>query len=171
MKSEWLWDSKLTERKAAQILKDPKDPRFLLVAEKLIGRLSPPKKIFQFLDKKFFCQNWFRIKKRLKQDAWMEEKVIFWQMIYESLLKELKAQGFKIRTSASSLPNETQQAVARQIRQIREQKKYTQSQLAQKLGVIQPYISRIESGRENCSVETLREVAKALGKKLTIKFT
>ena len=56
MKSEWLWDSKLTERQAGEILKDSGDPRFLMVAEKLVGRLSPPKKVFTFLDKEAFVK-------------------------------------------------------------------------------------------------------------------
>lgn len=170
MKSEWLWDSRFTERQAARILKDPGNPHFPSVAEKLLGRISPSKKAFLFLDKEIFCRQWPRIKKRLRQDAWMQDKVTFWQMVYESIHKELKAQGIKLREPVPAKPNEVQQAIAEQIKKSRGQKNYTQSQLARKLGVIQPYVSRLEHGRENYSVQTLREIAKALNKKLIIKF-
>lgn len=171
MKSEWLWDSRFTERQAARILKDPTNPHFPSIAEKLLGRISPSKKAFLFLDKESFCRHWPRIKKRLKQDAWMRDKVTFWQMVYESLHKELKAQGIKLREPVFTKPNEVQRAIAEQIKKLRGQKNYTQNQLAHKLGVIQPYVSRIEKGRENYSIQTLRGIAKALDKKLVVKFS
>ncbi len=171
MKSEWLWDSKLTERQAAGILKDSRDPRFLMVAEKLIGRLSPPKKVFAFLDKETFCQNWAKIKKRLRTDAWMQDKVIFWQIIYEAILEELKKQGFQLRKKEEKSGSETQRVVADQIKEWRLSKGLTQKQFASKLNVIQPYISRLEKGTENVSLETLEKISKVFGCQVEIKFS
>lgn len=171
MKSEWLWDSKLTERQAARILKDGRDPRFLMLAEKLIGRLSPPKKVFAFLDKGTFCQNWAKIKKRLRTDAWMQDKVVFWQVIYEATLEELKNQGFKLRKREEKSISEVQRAVAAQIKEWRLGKGLTQKQFAAKLNVIQPYISRLEKGTENVSLETLEKISKVLGCQVKIKFS
>ena len=47
-------------------------------------------------------------------------------------------------------------------------RKLTQDQLAQKAGVHQATIARIESGDNNLTVRTLTRVAAALGKKLTL---
>ncbi len=46
----------------------------------------------------------------------------------------------------------------------------TQQQLAEKSGVHQVNISRIENGTGNPSVETLQKLAKGMGKKLIIAF-
>ena len=42
--------------------------------------------------------------------------------------------------------------------------------IAKKLGVIQQYISKIENGHENFSVDTLARIADVLGKGLVIKL-
>ena len=47
---------------------------------------------------------------------------------------------------------------------------YTQEEMAKKLGVIQQYISKLEAGRENLSVDTLKRIADVLGKRLTIQL-
>lgn len=49
-------------------------------------------------------------------------------------------------------------------------KNLTQKQLATKLGVKQPVISKFENGNFNPTVNFLRNLAEALGAKLEIKF-
>lgn len=46
----------------------------------------------------------------------------------------------------------------------------TQAELAQRCGIKQSNLSRIESGNGNPSLETLRRIARGLGKVLTIGF-
>lgn len=46
----------------------------------------------------------------------------------------------------------------------------TQQQLSDKIGINQAVLSRIETGKANPSVETLKKLAKGLGKKLIIDF-
>ena len=47
----------------------------------------------------------------------------------------------------------------------------TQKELAERKGLQQSNISRIENGNGNPSLETLNKIAQSLGKKLVISFT
>ncbi len=152
MKTNWLWDIRLTEMRVSKILKDEKDPRFFIYAEKLFSRVSDPKVCFSFMPKHVFCRQWPAIKKRIEKDAWARKRVAFWQSIYRKI---------------EGIPPE-RIALAEQIYHIRNQLGYTQKQLATKLGVIQQYVSRLESGRENVTIDTLKNIADVLGKRLNI---
>lgn len=46
----------------------------------------------------------------------------------------------------------------------------TQKELAERIGIKQSHISRLESGRYNPSLEFLQKIAKGLGKDLHIEF-
>ena len=55
--------------------------------------------------------------------------------------------------------------------ELREHKHLTQSQLAHRLGVSQPFIARVESGESpNFNLETLVKIAWALGTELEVRF-
>ena len=58
--------------------------------------------------------------------------------------------------------------LAQEIRDIRVELGYTQKDMAKRLGVIQQYISKIESGHENFSVDTLKRIADVFGRRLVI---
>ena len=49
------------------------------------------------------------------------------------------------------------------LRQIRNEKGLTQDDLADRLGINSPYISRLESGQKHPSLEMIWKIAKALG--------
>jgi transcriptional regulator with XRE-family HTH domain len=53
----------------------------------------------------------------------------------------------------------------------REEQNLSQRQLADRTGVIQSDISKIESGEANPTLETLKKLAKGLGMNLSISFT
>jgi len=55
--------------------------------------------------------------------------------------------------------------VALQISDVREQAGLTQEELARKLKTTQSVISRIESGKQNLSLDMLYKIAEAVGKK------
>ncbi len=61
-------------------------------------------------------------------------------------------------------------AVISQLIELRAKKKFTQKELAKKLGTKQSAIARLESGRGNPTLEFLQKTAKALDKKLVISF-
>ncbi len=52
----------------------------------------------------------------------------------------------------------------------RKRKNITQKELAERTGITQPDISRLENGRGNPSLRTLNILAKGLGMKLKIEF-
>ena len=170
MKTNWLWDSSLNEAEVVKILKRENDPRFDLYAEKLFSRVNDPKIVFNLIDKITFCQKWPLIKKRMKKDRWLEDKVAFWQTLYEHVHENFKKQGIKIRQPSEGLIPPERIKLAQQMRNIRIKLGYTQKDIAKKLGVIQQHISKIETGRENLSVDALKRVADAFGKQLTIQF-
>jgi transcriptional regulator with XRE-family HTH domain len=61
-----------------------------------------------------------------------------------------------------------QAQLASQIRMVRKERGWSQNDVAKRLGVIQQYVSRIESGRENMTLATLQKVSKALGRRVQI---
>lgn len=60
--------------------------------------------------------------------------------------------------------------VIRAIIDARVKQNLTQAQLAEKTGIRQSNISRIENGNCSPTVETLQQLAKGMGKKLRIEF-
>ncbi len=170
MKTNWLWDSRLTVKQVKQVFKDENHPKFEMYAEKLLARVSNPKIVFKLIDKVSFCKKWPAVKKRMIKDRWLKDKIFLWQTIYESILEQLKIEGIKLRQPSKIKLSYQIRDVAKQIRDTRMKAGLKQVDLAKKLGVIQQYISKIETGRENCSIETLKQIADALNKNLTIKF-
>ena len=63
-----------------------------------------------------------------------------------------------------------QYEVVQQIISAREELHITQKDLAERTGIRQSNISRLERGNYNPSVEFLRKIAKGLGKELHIEF-
>jgi len=171
VKINWVWDSRLKEGEAKKILKDANHSKFDIYAEKLFSRVSDPKIVFSIIGKVTFCKKWPCIKKRMRKDRWLKDRVTFWQTIYERILEQLKEQGIKIRESRETEIPPERMKIAQQIRDIRVKLGYTQKDIAKKLGVIQQYISKIENGRENVSIDTLTRIANAFGKGLVIKLT
>lgn len=58
--------------------------------------------------------------------------------------------------------------LARQVRQLRDTKHFTQKMLAQKAGMPQSVIARIESGKRSISLDTLGHIAYAFGKQIEL---
>ncbi|HMJ65828.1 MAG TPA: helix-turn-helix transcriptional regulator, partial [Candidatus Binatia bacterium] len=52
--------------------------------------------------------------------------------------------------------------LGRFIRKLREQRELTQEQLARKTGITYQYLSGLENGRENFSIDILESLGKAL---------
>ena len=48
------------------------------------------------------------------------------------------------------------------LRELRDQKKYTQGEVAQRTGLLKPYVSRVENGHSIPGLETLEKFARAL---------
>lgn len=174
IKQDWLWDRRITARKAKSILANPGHGHFLSLSNLLLSRKNTPQEVFGgYLKPLDFLRNWPSIKRQMRKDAWNNPRIEFWQAIYEKLIEKYKKQGtysFKEATIISP-PDEFCKSVSDKIREIRKQKGLTQSALAKRLKVSQQVISRIERGRENIALLTLKNIAGGLGAKLHIDIS
>lgn len=168
MKINWLWDSKITVHDAKEILSDEHNQRFERYMVKLLSRVSDPQYVLTLINEEMFCKKWPLVKKAMKKDRWLKSKVFFWQTIYERIHDRLKKQGVKIRKSERVKTSPVRARLAEQIKKLRVTLGYTQADVAKRLGVIQQYVSRIESGKENVTVDTLNRIAQVFGKHLSV---
>ncbi len=60
--------------------------------------------------------------------------------------------------------------IIRAMMEAREEANMTQKDLAEKTGIAQGDISKLENGSSNPSIRTLQRIAEGLGKKLVIEF-
>ena len=58
---------------------------------------------------------------------------------------------------------EARKRIGERIRQLRMERGMSQIELAEKTGLVQPHIPRIEQGRYSVGFDTLQAIAKALG--------
>lgn len=170
MKTNWLWDSRLSERAVKKILGDDRNPKFDIYAEKLLARIAEPGVVFRLIDEVVFCKRWPELKRRMKRDRWLKERVVFWQTMYERIRERLRERGVKLREPGIVRVPLERRRLAQELRGARVKLGYTQRDVAERLGVIQQYVSRIESGRENVTVDTLRRIANVFGKSVVISL-
>ncbi len=171
MNRDWLWDRKISLKEAKKIFNNPEHKNFILLASLLLTRKNEPHQVFtEYIKPILFCKNWPRIKKVMREDKWNNQRIIFWQAIYEKLIEKYRKEGIKFRKRKKIIINDLCGKVGSQIRKIRKEQGLSQRTLAKKLGISQQLISRIEKGRENISLITLAGVLKALGRKVDINF-
>ena len=79
----------------------------------------------------------------------------------------------------SSYPQKRQQEIlkraryikaAMELKKLRKDLKISQNELARKMKVKREFITRIESGEQNITIETLNRIAKATGKEFEFHF-
>lgn len=166
----WLWDRKITDAKARRILKKPDSISFLTIAALLLSRNNEPRKVFKsYLDPVIFCRYWPTIKRKMRQDRWSEPRIVFWQAIYEKLSDRYRRKGMVFRQEAPAREPFCE-VIGKRMADIRREQDLSQIDLAKKIGISQQLISRIEKGRENVSLMTLRNIMSALNKKVNIDF-
>ena len=174
MKSNWLWDTKTSVNEVKKILRNPENKKFLKFAALLLSRENSPKEVFsKYLKPIAFCRNWRLIKKVMRKDNWNDTRIEFWQAIYEVLRERFRKKGVDFKEGTTSLPkkeNEFCKTIAEKIKLIRKQKGLTQVGLAKKLGVSQQMVSRIEKGKENISLLTLKSITEALGAEVNVEI-
>jgi DNA-binding XRE family transcriptional regulator len=170
MTRNWLWDRKISIRKVKSILKNPKHAKFFEYAALLLARKNSVKEVFhEYISSVDFYQNWIKIKNLMQKNIWGEPRVCFWQAVHEKVGQKLKKKGITLK---SSLPiaDEFCSQVGRQIESLRKERGLTQEEFAQKLNISQQVISRVESGRQNISLLTLKNIAATLHAKVSLGF-
>jgi DNA-binding XRE family transcriptional regulator len=172
MKKDWLWDLKISVSEAKKILKDPDNKRFISISSLLLARKADPKEVFgEYLDPVLFCRNWQKIRKRMSNDKWGDPRIVFWQAVYQRLLEKYRKKGVQIvRVKEEVSKDPVCEAIGMEIRRVRREDGLSQEQLAQKADISQQLVSRIEKGKENISLITLKKISGALGRKVEFRF-
>ena len=170
MNRDWLWDKNISTKQAVRILREPQHPQFISLSSLLLSRKNAPREVFRnYLKPKDFCRHWTEIKRSMRKDAWNNPRIEFWQAVYEKLLEKYRVKGTKIFPKRkTAVTNESCLLVGEKIKLLRKQRNLTQKMLAERLNISQQMISRIESGRENISLITLRKIIDELGAKILI---
>jgi DNA-binding XRE family transcriptional regulator len=174
LKKDWLWDRKISIKRAKAILANPEDGHFFSLSALLLSRKNMPKEVFtEYLKPADFVQNWMQIKRQMRKDSWNNPRIEFWQAIYEKLREDYKKRGIAIaRAKPPARPqDEFCKQVADKIKIIRKQKGLTQYELAKRLKISQQMISRIEKGRENVSLLTLKNIVDSLGANIRVEIS
>lgn len=65
---------------------------------------------------------------------------------------------------------EVEYAIMNEMLRAREELGMSQQELSTKTGITQPDISKLENGKANPSIGTLKKIAEAFGKKLIVQF-
>lgn len=168
MKKDWLWDRNITQREIKNIFSRRDNPRFVELAALLLSRKNSAQEVFKdYIKSADLFISWYKIKRQMRRNSWNDPRIEYWQAIYDTLKKEPRFANLKKdapQEKFSHICNE----VGVKIRKAREGSGLTQGQLAKKLNVSQQVISRIESGRQNVSLETLEGISQRLGLSLQI---
>ncbi len=159
MIAKYFWDLKETSLKETErILRNPRHPQFAQRMTVLLSRCDKPKELFSVLPRKEFVEAWPKIRSYWAQRIRRSDSRDWWQTLYEQLSKadlpEMKPQG---RTPAFF------RELGGVIREARIQKGLSQGQLALRIGMKQPDISRVEEGKKNMTLFTLMRLCKVLG--------
>lgn len=167
MNRDWLWDRNISAADARKILGNPEHPKFIALSALLLNRKNVPGEVFRdYLEPRDFCRYWNKIKQRMRKDAWGSPRIGFWQAVYEKLLEKYRGTAL-VRSKAEPISGFCL-SVGDKLRILRKQSNFTQCQLADRLKVSQQLISRIESGRENISLLTLKKITDKLGARIDI---
>lgn len=172
MKKDWLWDRKISNIEIKKIFKNPSHPKFIDLSSLLLSRKNTPEEIFKtYLNPLIFCQNWLKIKRRMREDKWNISRIEFWQAVYEKLIESYNKKGIVIKKEKpKKLTNNFFKEVGQEIKKIRKQKHLMQADLARKMHTSQQVISRIERGEENISLSTLKKIAARLSVQIQLNF-
>lgn len=166
----WLWERKIKEEEVKKILKNPSHPKFLDYSSLLLSRTNEPSIVFKkYLKPEIFYKNWRRIKKYMRKNKWNYTRIIFWDAIYEKIREKFKEKGIILKMEKEEV-DPCLKKIGETIKKMRKEKKFTQKQIAERLGVSQQFFSRIESGKENITLKYLVKIVSLLGEELKISI-
>jgi len=162
--TEIFWDKKFGREEAKRVLKDESDPRFVEFAALLLSRTNQPKSVFkEYLNKAAFCNNWRRIKLRMRKDKWSDSRIMFWDEVYRVVRQTIDKGALKTALERNLDIDPDIKKLCGQIRETRKQKGLTQAELAKESSLSQQTISFVEQGYVNISLRTLKKITDTLG--------
>lgn len=158
--AKYFWSlNKKALRQIDKALRDPQHPQFITSLVTFLSRCNEPKELFSLLSKKEFIANWPKIKSYWLKTERKSEFRDWWDTIYERLAARDKHK----ERAAKGEPSRLFRYVGRLIKLARIKKGLSQNDLALRVGMRQPDISKIEEGRENITLATLSILSRALG--------
>ena len=164
-----FWDRKISEKAAGDILADPIHPKFIEIAALLLSRTNDLKMVFsEYLNKKTFVQQWFRIKSMMRKNSWSDERIDLWGQVYKTL--SVKPE-FKIniqKQKKTHKPSEFEGAGSI-LRTQRKKQGMTQQLLAQKARISQQTVSHAENSKGDLSLKTLKRILDVLELEFNIR--
>lgn len=78
--------------------------------------------------------------------------------------------GYSAKERKEILERSRYLLAAIELRKLRKKMKFSQDELARKMHVKREFVARIESGRQNITLETLYRIADAAGKEVHVRF-
>lgn len=157
--SKYFWDLNERALKETQgALKNPKHPKFIMRIVALLSRCDRPKELFSLITRKEFIENWPNIRSYWAKLVRESDFRDWWETIYEQLLQKYRIKELKPKGNASALFSK----IGAMIKVARVEKGLSQKELAFRVGMRQPDISKIEEGRKNITMQTLASLCKIL---------
>ena len=158
-----FWDINITKKELKKVLKDKSNPKFSSMAALLLSRSNNPSIIFKdYIDKIVFVSNWQKIKRKMRLDNWNDQRILFWDQIYKTLLETIDKDKIKRGTQRLKNTDVDMQRISAEIKDFRKKKGVTQVKLAEMSGLSQQTISFLERGYLNISLRTFKKIADAL---------
>jgi DNA-binding Xre family transcriptional regulator len=145
-------------KETGRILKNPGHPQFAERMTTLLSRCDEPKEVFSVTPKKIFVQTWPRIRAYWKKVVRESDFRDWWETVYEQILEGSKPKSRRPKVISSALFLR----IGKEIREKRIQKGLSQKELAMRIGMKQPDISKIEEGKKNITLGTLAKLCRVL---------
>jgi len=160
--SKYFWDlNKQALKETERILKNPAHPKFPGRLVTFLSRCQKPKELFSLISKKEFIEIWPKVKSYWIKIARESDFRDWWQTIYEQILEEYSL----MQKIAEGKPSRLFLKLGKIIAKARLDMGLSQAELAFKVGMKQPDISKIEEGKKNITLGTLTRLCKVLGVK------
>ena len=160
MIEKFFWDlSADALRETKRTLKDPSHPQFARRMVTLLSRCDQPSELFSIITKKTFVDHWPRIRAYWVKRSRRSDSRDWWETLYERLSETTQSKEIRAKGEAP----EFLRRLGGTIREERIAKGLNQKQLALRIGMKQPDISRIEEGKKNVTLFTLMRLCKVLG--------
>lgn len=144
-------------KETEEILGNPNHRRFPERLVILLSRCDNPKELFSIVPKEEFVKNWPKVKNHWRKIAKVSDFRDWWQTIYEEI-----ARDSGVRNKRIERPSVMFLRIGKLIKDKRIEKGWTQNELALKVGMKQPDISKIEEGKKNITLETLVSLSSTL---------
>jgi len=157
--AKYYWDlNEKALRETGNIFKHPAHPKFRARLVTFLSRCDRPKELFSLITREDFINVWPEARAywlKISRDSTFRD---WWETIYEQIVREQKAKNI----SPKGTPALAYLKIGKTIKETRIEKGLSQNELALRVGMKQPDISRIEEGRKNITIETLSRLCKVL---------